>query len=74
MTEAKPTAKAAKQENLFEVVAPFGVNVRKYDRQDSDIVRVVEHGEVITALSVGVDWVKVEDGYIRNRDFILKKK
>lgn len=74
MTETKPSAKEPKDAVKFTVVSPSGVNVRRHDSLTSDVVRKVETGEVISAQSVGVDWVKVEDGYIYNRDYTLKKK
>lgn len=57
----------------YKVIAPAGVFVRKHPEQTEDnIVRLADFGERLVVLEVGSEWVKVEDGYVMNRPYIIK--
>lgn len=57
----------------YKVVAPAGVFVRKHPEQtEENIVRLAEFGERLIVLEIGSEWVKVEDGYVMNRPYIIE--
>lgn len=57
----------------YKVIAPAGVFVRKHPEQTEDnIVRLADFGERLVVLEVGSEWVKVEDGYVMNRPYIIE--
>lgn len=59
----------------FVVIAPYGVNVRKYDSLNADIQEVKPVNDEFSAVAVSEDWVRIDDEhYVYNKDYILKEK
>lgn len=59
----------------FEVVSD-GVNVRAYEDVGAPSVNILKRGETfeVDSLNVGANWIRVDEGFIRNREFIVKEK
>lgn len=59
----------------FEVVSD-GVNVRAYEDVGAPSVTILKRGETfeVDSLNVGANWIRVDEGFIRNREFIVKEK
>ena len=69
----KTPDKTEKADRTFVVVAKHGVNLRKDTSLTSDIVKVLEEGTIITGAHVG-EWVKTTEGFVLNKDYILKEQ
>lgn len=66
--------KIEKADRKFVVVAKHGVNLRKDASLTSDIVKVLEEGTIITTdVHVG-EWVQTTEGFVLNKDYILKEQ
>lgn len=59
----------------FEVVSD-GVHVRAYEDIGAPSVTVLKRGETfeVDSSNVGLNWIRVDEGFIRNREFIVKEK
>ena len=59
----------------FEVISD-GVHVRAYEDVGAPSVTILKRGETfeVDSLNVGADWIRVDKGFIRNREFIVKEK
>ena len=58
----------------FVVVAKHGVNLRKDASLTSDIVKVLEEGTIITTDAHVGEWVQTTEGFVLNKDYILKEQ
>lgn len=66
--------KTEKANRKFVVVAKHGVNLRKDASLTSDIVKVLEEGTIITTDAHVGEWVKTTEGFVLNKDYILKEQ
>ena len=70
----KTPDKTEQTNRKFVVVAKHGVNLRKDASLTSDIVKVLEEGTIITTdVHVG-EWVQTTEGFVLNKDYILKEQ
>jgi uncharacterized protein YgiM (DUF1202 family) len=66
--------KTEKADRKFVVVAKHGVNLRKDASLTSDIVKVLEEGTIITTDAHVGEWVQTTEGFVLNKDYILKEQ
>lgn len=66
--------KTEKANRKFVVVAKHGVNLRKDASLTSDIVKVLEEGTIITTDAHVGEWVQTTEGFVLNKDYILKEQ
>ena len=66
--------KTEKVNRKFVVVAKHGVNLRKDASLTSDIVKVLEEGAIITTDAHVGEWVQTTEGFVLNKDYILKEQ
>lgn len=66
--------KTEKTNRKFVVVAKHGVNLRKDASLTSDIVKVLEEGTIITTDAHVGEWVQTTEGFVLNKDYILKEQ
>lgn len=66
--------KTEKANRKFVVVAKHGVNLRKDASLTSDIVKVLEEGTIIATDAHVGEWVKTTEGFVLNKDYILKEQ
>lgn len=74
-TSRKSGSKTKTELKKFEVVSD-GVHIRAYDDLGAPSVAILEHGETfeVDSSNVGADWIRVDKGFVRNREFIVKEK
>lgn len=75
-SDCKPCLEAPKKTDAhrYKVIAQKGLNVRVNPSIHSDIVKILSKGEIIIAISINNDWVKVDtNGDGEPEGFCLKK-
>ena len=70
----KTPDKTEQTNRKFVVVAKHGVNLRKDASLTSDIVKVLREGTIITTDAHVGEWVQTTEGYVLNKDYILKEQ
>ena len=70
----KTPDKTEQTNRKFVVVAKHGVNLRKDASLTSDIVKVLEEGTIIATDAHVGEWVKTTEGFVLNKDYILKEQ
>ena len=70
----KTPDKTEQTNRKFVVVAKHGVNLRKDASLTSDIVKVLEEGTIVTTDTHVGEWVQTTEGFVLNKDYILKEQ
>lgn len=68
---ARKRTEAAAEPRQYKVAYPHGLNLRAEPSKTADIVRVLPHGEAVTARDADAPkgWIAVDGGYVM-REFL----